>query len=342
MITNQWFLVCFREELQQSAIVKRKIVGEEVVAFMDENGQAAVLQDRCCHRNVHLSLGYVQNGRIKCGYHGWEFDARGKCQHIPSLSPEENIPRAACIKSYPVRLSHKAIWAYFGREENMHNADIPPFKELDYWPIAYNYHVVKANLKLVAESLFDSHHINHVHRNSIKTMMGNLYNEKTDYHLETAEKSLAGWYLRDNESTFFEKLYFGFEPKIKAAFAYWFPHSSMLHLYFPKHFTMPEREMVIYEHFYEIDEDNIMMIQITAWKNIFSFSNWFANWFMLKKSLTIVEEDIKFLESNKYWHQKQHLNDLLIKPDELTFAFTKLWNKNTTKNAAQTDTVEAE
>lgn len=342
MLTNQWFLVCFREELQNNAIVKRKIVGEEVVVFLADHGRVAVLQDRCCHRNVHLSLGHLKDGHIKCGYHGWEFDATGKCQHIPSLPPSESIPLAACVKSYPVQIKHNAVWAYFGDVENMVTADIPPFNELNNWPMVYNYHVVKANLKLVAESLFDSHHINHVHRNSIKTMMGNLHHEKPDYHLKVEEKSLAGWYYRDNESSVFEKLYFGFEKKIKAHFGFCFPHSSMLRLHFPKHFTMPEREMVIYEHFYEIDADSIMMIQVTAWKNIFAFSKWFASWFMLKKSMAIVEEDIRFLESNKYWHDKQRLNDLLIKPDELTFAFTKLWNRNTRKNAAQINTVETE
>ena len=72
-----------------------------------------------------------------------------------------------------------------------------------------------------------------------------------------------------------------------------------------------------------------MMIQITTWRNIFRFNPWFAKWFMLNKSNTIVEEDISFLESNKHWHTKAQLNDLLIKPDELTFAFNKIWKRNT-------------
>jgi hypothetical protein len=49
-----------------------------------------------------------------------------------------------------------------------------------------------------------------------------------------------------------------------------------------------------------------------------------------------VEEDIAFLESNRYWHSRQRLNDLLIKPDELTFEFTRLWNKNIKRNAEST------
>ena len=147
--------------------------------------------------------------------------------------------------------------------------------------------------------------------------------------------------MRDNENSILEKIYFGFDEKVETHFAFWFPNSSKLHLHFPAHITMPARQMVIYEHFYQIDEENVMMIQITAWHQIFQYTPWFAKWFMLKKSMKIVEEDIAFLESNKYWHSKEKLNDLLIKPDELTFEFTKLWNKNLKQNASTTYQKEA-
>lgn len=340
MISNQWYLVCFEDELKSGQMLKRTITGEEIVAFRTEGGKVCILQDRCCHRNVHLSLGYVKGEHIKCGYHGWEYGATGKCEHIPSLAPEEKIPKAACVKSYDVEVKYKAIWAYFGDPEKKAEAVIPPYHELDEWPMVYNYHVVKANVKLVAESLFDSHHINYVHRNSIKTLMGNLDHEKPDYHLSSTDNSLTGWYLRDNENSMLEKVYFGFEDKIETHFAFWFPASSKLDLRFPAHLLMPARRMIIFEHFYQIDEENVMMIQITTWHNIFEYSDWFARKFMLKKSMKIVEEDIAFLESNKYWHSKEKLNDLLIRPDELTFEFTKLWNKNIKLHAPKTDQEE--
>ncbi|MCX6197784.1 MAG: aromatic ring-hydroxylating dioxygenase subunit alpha [Bacteroidetes bacterium] len=337
MIKNQWYLVCFNNELKKGQILRRKIMGQEIVVFRTESGKISVLEDRCCHRNVHLSLGYVKGEHIKCGYHGWEFDSTGKCARIPSLKSDDNIPKAACIKHYDVILKHQCIWAYFGDEEKKPEAEVPPFNELDKWPMVYNYHLVKGSLKLVAESLFDSHHINHVHRKSIKTLMGNLHNEPPDYHLSVTEKSLNGWYLRDNENSILEKIYFGFKDKVETHFAFWFPHSSKLDLRFPAHLTMPSRQMVIYEHFYQVDEDHVMMIQITSWHKIFEYNPWFAKWFMLQKSMRIVEEDIAFLESNKYWHDKKRLNDLLIKPDELTFEFTRLWNKNVKENDKKTD-----
>lgn len=337
MIKNQWYIVCFEQELDNQNIIRRKIAGEDVVVFRTASGKVAVLEDRCCHRNVRLSLGYMKGEHIKCGYHGWEYDSEGQCQVIPSFPPGKPVPKAACVKRYPTEIKHKTVWAFFGDAGKSEQAEIPPLKELDDWPFIFNYHEVKGNIKLIAESLFDPQHINHVHRNSIKTMMGNLSNEPTDFQLETTGTSLHGSYYRSNERSFFEKLYFGFADQLKTGFAFWFPHSSMLDLRFPKHLNFPEKRMIIYEHFYEIDENKCMMIQITTWKNIFKISTWFAKWFMSRKSNTIVEEDIAFLESNKEWHDKKPLNDMLIKPDELTFAFTKLWDKNIHRDTATED-----
>ena len=85
------------------------------------------------------------------------------------------------------------------------------------------------------------------------------------------------------------------------------------------------------------------MIQITTWKNIFRYNPWFARWFMARKSNHIVEEDITFLESNKHWHDRKHVRDLLIPADELSFAFDQLWKNNLeyeTERTHQEETAE--
>ena len=86
--------------------------------------------------------------------------------------------------------------------------------------------------------------------------------------------------------------------------------------------------MVIYEHFYQIDENTVSMCQITLWKNILGFMPLpFAKKFMLNKSVNIVQEDIAFLENNKRIKRETGKSDLLIKSDEVTFEFMKLWKR---------------
>ncbi|MBL0285857.1 MAG: hypothetical protein IPQ19_00225 [Bacteroidetes bacterium] len=87
--------------------------------------------------------------------------------------------------------------------------------------------------------------------------------------------------------------------------------------------------MIIYEHFYQIDENTISMLQITLWDKIFNEFplQIIAKPFMLRKSNKIVEEDLIFLENNKQVKQKQKKRSL-IPSDEVTFEFMKIWNRN--------------
>lgn len=341
MILNQWYIACFDDELKKEQLLRRKIVGHELVIFKNVKGEVAVLEDRCCHRNVHLSLGYVQGDHIKCGYHGWEYNTTGKCVHIPVLEPHQ-ISDKACVKSYPIQFKYQAYWVYIGDESLMVDAPIPEMPELDKFPFVHNAHILEGSIKLVAESLFDAQHINHVHRNSIGTLMGKLKEPKTDYALETGPHFLKGRYRRLNNSSVFEKIYFGWDETHDTRFGFWFPHTSLLDVHFPRHLHFPSRRLVIYEHFYEIEPNKIMMIQITAWERIFRFNPWFARWFMKRKSDKIVSEDIAFLESNLHWHRQKTLTDLIVKGDELTLAFYSLWQKNIKTHEAETmDTKEA-
>jgi phenylpropionate dioxygenase-like ring-hydroxylating dioxygenase large terminal subunit len=326
MIKNQWYLACLQDELKRQNPLKKKIVGEELVVFKTESGKIGVMEDRCCHRNVNLSLGHVQGETIKCGYHGWEYNTQGACTCIPSLPDGEKVPRTVKIQAYPVQVKHQCVWVYIGDEALMDKAAaIPPMDELDQYPLVYNYHYLDADLKLVAESLIDAYHINHVHRNSIKSFMGNLYGEEVDFNLDVQHSHMTGKYLRHNDGTIFEKFYFGFNRDIETHFGFWFPHTSKLDIRFPK------RRMVIYEHFYQVDEHTISMCQITAWQKIFNeFPLFFFDKpFMLRKSNRIVEEDLVFLENNKRVKDATGHRDILIQSDAVTFEFSKLWNRNT-------------
>jgi len=328
MIVNQWYLACLPEELDKQNPLKRKIVGKELVIFRTKNGSVGIIEDRCCHRNVHLSLGYVQNDCIKCAYHGWEYNTKGECVNIPSFPEGEKIPKTAKVQNYHTQKKHNAYWVWIGEEELKDKAEIPPMVEMDDHPRVYNYHYLNADLQLVAESLIDAYHINHVHRNSIGTFMGNLHGEMVDFNLDVKDSSITGEYIRHNEGSIWEKLYFGFSKDITTRIGFWFPATSKLDIHFKK------KRMIIYEHFYQVDENTVCMLQITCWKKILmEFPlNLFAKSMMLKKSNTIVEEDLVFLENNKEVKQRTGKRDLLIKSDEVTFEFTKLWNRNLQKN----------
>lgn len=328
MIYNQWYLACLPEELDHQNPLKRKIVGKDLVIFKNKKGEIGIIEDRCCHRNVNLSLGYIKDDCIKCAYHGWEYNIDGECVHIPSFPEGEQIPKTARVEKYSTTIKHKAIWVWIGDEKFKNSTPIPPMEAMDTYPRVYNYHYLKADLQLVAESLIDAYHINHVHKDSIGTFMGNLHGEKVNFNLDVQDTYLLGEYKRHNEGSIWEKLYFGFDKEITTRIGFWFPGASMLDINFRK------KRMVIYEHFYQVDETTVCMLQITCWNKILTQFplNFFSKSMMLKKSNTIVEEDLVFLENNLELKTKTGKRDLLIKSDEVTFEFTKLWNRNLQKD----------
>ena len=69
------------------------LLGEKIVLWLDENGEPACLQDRCCHRTAKLSKGWCDNGHLVCGYHGWTYDRDGTLVRIPQFSPDQIVPR---------------------------------------------------------------------------------------------------------------------------------------------------------------------------------------------------------------------------------------------------------
>lgn len=87
-----------------------ELLGEPLVIWLDEQGKAAAVRDRCCHRTAKLSLGKVEQGRICCPYHGWEFDASGTCQRVPQLKPNAAIPASYRVDAYRAAERYGYVW----------------------------------------------------------------------------------------------------------------------------------------------------------------------------------------------------------------------------------------
>ncbi|MGH8982218.1 MAG: Rieske 2Fe-2S domain-containing protein [Acidimicrobiales bacterium] len=56
-------------------------------------------EDRCPHRQAPLSIGAVEDGVLRCAYHGWCFDAGGRCVDIPALGPGATLPPRARLRA---------------------------------------------------------------------------------------------------------------------------------------------------------------------------------------------------------------------------------------------------
>jgi phenylpropionate dioxygenase-like ring-hydroxylating dioxygenase large terminal subunit len=91
------------------------LLGEPWVLYR-AGGRIVAFEDRCPHRRSPLSLGECQNDILQCAYHGWRFDAYGKCIDIPALGPGATVPPAA-ILSPPAGLVEAHGMVFLAPEE---------------------------------------------------------------------------------------------------------------------------------------------------------------------------------------------------------------------------------
>ena len=94
-----------------------KVLGEELVLFKDEAGKLGLLGLHCPHRGGDLSYGRIEDGGLRCIYHGWVFDVNGKCLQQPAEPPGQEFCHKIKQKAYPVRELGGMIFAYLGAGE---------------------------------------------------------------------------------------------------------------------------------------------------------------------------------------------------------------------------------
>ena len=106
-----------------------KVLGEELVLFRDPEGRLGLLGLHCPHRGTSLEYGDIEDGGIRCPYHGWLFDVGGCCLEMPAEPKDSKFPDKIRHLSYPVRELGGLIFAYMGPDAN-HPPPLPKYSPL--------------------------------------------------------------------------------------------------------------------------------------------------------------------------------------------------------------------
>src|ERR1700735_4411086 len=164
-VQNVWYAAMWSEDLGKDVLVPRTIVEMPLVFFRRADGTAVALGDICPHRFAPLHRGSLIDGdRLRCGYHGLEFDATGACSRNPHGLGK--IPAGAAIPAYGVVERHSIVWVWMG--DRPADADrIPDFSILDGAPDALvgwrGTLTFDANYELIADNLLDLSHASILH-----------------------------------------------------------------------------------------------------------------------------------------------------------------------------------
>ena len=138
LLRRFWLPVLLSEELPEADGAPKKLIvmGEELLAFRDTRGRVGVIDQYCPHRGANLWFGRNEECGIRCVYHGWKFDADGRCVDMPTSYPDLNAKDKIRIKAYPAREQGGMVWAYMGPPER--KPDLPAL-EVALVPASHRY-----------------------------------------------------------------------------------------------------------------------------------------------------------------------------------------------------------
>ncbi|KAL3641259.1 hypothetical protein CASFOL_016227 [Castilleja foliolosa] len=122
-LKNFWYPVAFTADLKDDTMVPIDCFEEPWVLFRGKDGKPGCVQNTCAHRACPLHLGSVNEGRIQCPYHGWEYSTDGKCEKMPSTK-KLNVK----IKALPCFEQEGMIWIWPGNDPPTANVPslLPP------------------------------------------------------------------------------------------------------------------------------------------------------------------------------------------------------------------------
>jgi len=151
--------------------VRVELLGEPYVVFRSSGAGADLVAfaDRCPHRLAPLSLGRRENEVLRCAYHGWCFDASGRCVEIPALGPGASLPPAARLSS-PAGVAERLGMVFIAPETpvvplpSIPEADEGAFELLELPPTE-----ARAGAALMADNFLDFAHFPFVHAGTFGT-----------------------------------------------------------------------------------------------------------------------------------------------------------------------------
>ena len=115
LLRRYWQPVALAEELPSGAApLSIKILGEDLVLFRDDRGRAGLLGIHCSHRGTDLSYGRVEDGGLRCLYHGWLYDVEGRCLQQPGEPGGGEHRDAIRHPAYPCKETGGVIFTYMG------------------------------------------------------------------------------------------------------------------------------------------------------------------------------------------------------------------------------------
>jgi len=154
---NAWYAVAGADEVGRTPLARR-LLDTPVVLYRSTTGVAIALEDRCAHRPVRLSDGYLSGDVIHSSYTGFGYGPDGHCVSVPT---QDQVPYGAAVGSFPVRDDGTFVWVWVG-EAGLAALRTAPDTDLlraDGWVTIGGVVEIAAGVNLLMDNFCDITHV---------------------------------------------------------------------------------------------------------------------------------------------------------------------------------------
>jgi phenylpropionate dioxygenase-like ring-hydroxylating dioxygenase large terminal subunit len=209
LLRRYWQPACLSSELPENdgAPLRLRLLGEDLIAFRDTNGDVGIVDAYCPHRRAPLFFGRNEDCGIRCVYHGWKFDRHGDCVDMPSEPAGTTLQAKVKLLAYPTFEKGGVVWIYMGPKERT-----PPEPDYEWTRVPSTHcHVSKTlencNWLQGLEGGLDTAHSSFAHNNHLgdnsalrqRDRSPRIDVERTDYgyfYVSTRNMGTEGSYVR--------------------------------------------------------------------------------------------------------------------------------------------------
>ena len=188
LLLHSWQLVCHTSDLPAAGTAMRcDFAGRSAFVVRGRDGSVRAFLNTCRHRgsrlvdgDPHTGLAFCVNGRLRCPYHGWQYDDAGALAEVPGADRYPGLDRAAlALPAVAVESCLGFVFVAFEPPARSIAAMLDPVRsELE----AYRFESLRrigepgvrrcmADWKLICEHQLDASH-GAIARPSLKPMVG--------------------------------------------------------------------------------------------------------------------------------------------------------------------------
>ncbi|WP_022677572.1 MULTISPECIES: aromatic ring-hydroxylating dioxygenase subunit alpha [Novosphingobium] len=162
-VKNRWYIAAFSDEVSSQPLA-RTILDIPLALYRTTQGKVVAMYGLCPHRYFPLAKGKVEGDALVCGYHGFVFEADGKCSAIPS----QGTGAGFCQPTYRIEERGPLCWIWMGDAAACDPSLIPPYADFGLgepgWRYSsQNHFIVKARAQLIIDNLMDLTHLPYLH-----------------------------------------------------------------------------------------------------------------------------------------------------------------------------------